>query len=138
MRRSPTLVYNPTYTRSPFTNFASVGPETDLKALNLDWREQDLPERERTKHVHRLHPYLGKFIPQLAEIFLRKFRPKLVCDPFCGSGTALVEAPALGISSIGCDISEFNCLLTRVKTAQYQDVQLEGCQVTGISPSREF
>jgi len=30
-------------------------------------------EFERTKHVHRLHPYLGKFIPQLVEVFLRKY-----------------------------------------------------------------
>ena len=28
-----------------------------------------LPEYERTKNVHRLHPYLGKFIPQLVEWF---------------------------------------------------------------------
>ena len=28
----------------------------------LSWSEHELPERERTKHVHRLHPYLGKFI----------------------------------------------------------------------------
>ena len=27
-------------------------------------------EAERTKHVHRLHPYKGKFIPQLVEYFL--------------------------------------------------------------------
>jgi len=27
-------------------------------------------ETERTKHVHRLHPYKGKFIPQLVEYFL--------------------------------------------------------------------
>jgi len=27
-------------------------------------------ESERTKHVHRLHPYKGKFIPQLVEYFL--------------------------------------------------------------------
>ncbi len=100
-----------------------VTPAIRLDELNLNWREKDLPERERTKHVHRLHPYLGKFIPQLAEIFLRKFRPRLVCDPFCGSGTTLVEAKALGIDSVGCDLSEFNCLLTRVKTAQY-DVRL--------------
>lgn len=26
-----------------------------------------LPEYERTKHVHRLHSYLGEFIPQLVE-----------------------------------------------------------------------
>ena len=31
--------------------------------LDLSWSERELPERERTKHVHRLHPYLGKFIP---------------------------------------------------------------------------
>ena len=31
--------------------------------LHLSWSEPELPERERTKHVHRLHPYLGKFVP---------------------------------------------------------------------------
>ena len=41
--------------------------------LELSWSEQELPERERTKHVHRLHPYLGKFVPQLAEVFLRRY-----------------------------------------------------------------
>lgn len=117
--------YNPGYEATPFTSFATVGPETPLNSLNLNWRERDLRERERTKHVHRLHPYLGKFIPQLAEIFLRKFRPKLVCHPFCGSGTTLVEASALGIDSVGCDISEFNCLLTGVKTARYDIDRLE-------------
>lgn len=117
------MPYNPTYTTTPFTDIGSVTPETDINSLNLNWREQDLPERVRTKHVHRLHPYLGKFIPQLAEIFLRKFKPRLVCDPFCGSGTTLVEATALGINSIGCDISEFNCILSRVKTAKY-DIRL--------------
>ena len=34
---------------------SSVNPETPLSSLNLNWREKDLPERERTKHVHR--PY---------------------------------------------------------------------------------
>lgn len=100
------MSYNPVYSARPFTDFASVRPETPLESLNLNWREQDLPERERTKHVHRLHPYLGKFIPQLAEIFLPKFNPKSVCDPFCGSGITLVEATVLGIDSVGCDNEE--------------------------------
>lgn len=108
---------NPDY--DGFTDFASVTPETALEELNLNWRERDLPERARTKHVHRLHPYLGKFVPQLVEIFLRKYRPRVVCDPFCGSGTTLVEAMTLGIRSVGCDISPFNCLLSKVKTEQY-------------------
>ena len=99
------------YKQQPLTDFASVKPETPLDTLNLNWRERDLPEYQRTKHVHRLHPYLGKFIPQLVEIFLRKYKPTLVYDPFAGSGTTLVEANTLGIDSIGTDISAFNVLL---------------------------
>ncbi len=116
---------NPEYGTEPFTDFSSVSPSTPLDALNLDWRERDLPERQRTKHVHRLHPYLGKFVPQIVEIFLRKYRPRSVLDPFCGSGTTLVEANALGIDAVGCDISAFNCLLSEAKTAEYDVALLE-------------
>ena len=107
------------YKKEPLTDFSNVSSTTSLESLNLNWREKDLPEKERTKHVHRLHPYLGKFIPQLVEIFLRKYSPKFVYDPFCGSGTTLVEANALEINSVGCDISSFNCLLSKVKTDKY-------------------
>lgn len=113
------------YMQDPLTDFAVINLQTPLESLNLNWRERDLPEIMRTKHVHRLHPYLGKFIPQLVEIFLRKYKPTLVYDPFCGSGTTLVEANALGINSIGTDISAFNVLLSRVKTAEYKISLLE-------------
>jgi len=95
--------------------------------LELSWSERELPQSERTKHVHRLHPYLGKFIPQLVEVFLhRHFAPgECVYDPFVGSGTTLVEANGFGADAIGCDISAFNCLLSRVKTAQYSLGSLE-------------
>jgi hypothetical protein len=88
--------------------------------LGLSWSEDELPQVERTKHVHSLHPYLGKFIPQLVEVFLRRyFSPKdCVYDPFVGSGTTLVEANVFGAASVGCDISAFNCLLSQVKTAR--------------------
>jgi SAM-dependent methyltransferase len=103
------------------TNPSLVTAETLVGALNLNWREIDLPERVRTKHVHRLHPYLGKFIPQLVEIFLRKYfrAGQTILDPFCGSGTALVQANELGMHSVGYDISAFNVLLCRAKTAKY-------------------
>ncbi len=86
--------------------------------LELSWSEQALPERERTKHVHRLHPYLGKFIPQLVEVLLsRYFRPRQhVLDPFAGSGTTLVQALESGLDATGVDIAAFNCLLMDVKT----------------------
>ncbi|HEX6186397.1 MAG TPA: DNA methyltransferase, partial [Pyrinomonadaceae bacterium] len=104
-----------------YTVASTVTPDTPLNELNLNWSEKDLPEKERTKHVHRLHPYLGKYIPQLVEIFLRKYfrAGQTVLDPFCGSGTTLVQANELGINSIGYDVSAFNVMLCGVKTAKY-------------------
>src|SRR5918992_3894169 len=95
--------------------------------MELSWSEAELPQVERTKHVHSLHPYLGKYIPQLVEAFLtRYFVPgQSVYDPFVGSGTTLVEANVFGADSIGCDISGFNCLLSRVKTSCYSLGELE-------------
>ena len=94
--------------------------DTDIDQ-QLSWSEQELSERERTKHVHRLHPYLGKYVPQLVEVFLRRhFRPgQVILDPFAGSGTTLVESSTYGCASVGIDISAFNALLCRVKTAAY-------------------
>jgi DNA methylase len=95
--------------------------------LDLSWSESELPERERTKHVHRLHPYLGKFIPQLVEVLLERYLPRggRVLDPFAGSGTTLVQALESGLDATGADIAAFNCLLTRVKVARYNEFTLE-------------
>ncbi|MBG0785560.1 MAG: site-specific DNA-methyltransferase [Anaerolineaceae bacterium] len=95
---------------------------------DLNWHLSfaNIKEKDRTKHVHRLHPYKGKFIPQLVEYFLDNhtdnfknevyFSPgDIVLDPFCGSGTSLVQANELGIHAIGIDISEFNALISNVK-----------------------
>lgn len=81
----------------------------------------DVPEHQRTKHVHRLHPYLGKFIPQLVEWFLaRYFQPDdVILDPFMGSGTTLIQGNEMKMHTIGIDISPFNCLIARVKAAKY-------------------
>lgn len=95
--------------------------------LELSWSEDELPQVQRTKHVHSLHPYLGKFIPQLVEVFVHRYFTARDCvyDPFAGSGTTLVEANVFGAGSVGCDISAFNCLLSRVKTASYSLGALE-------------
>lgn len=94
-------------------------------ALSFD----NLPEKETTKHVHRLHPYKGKYIPQLVEYFLDghtdEFKNNvyfqagdIVLDPFSGSGTTLVEANELAINAIGIDVSSFNAMIANSKLAQ--------------------
>lgn len=67
-------------------------------ALSFD----HLTEKDTTKHVHRLHPYKGKFIPQLVEYFIDShiddFKKSayfksgdIILDPFSGSGTTLTQ-----------------------------------------------
>jgi len=103
--------------------------------LNWSLSFDHLKESERTKHVHRLHPYKGKFIPQLVEYFLDDHvndykkevyfkKGDIVLDPFCGSGTALVQANELGMHGIGIDVSSFNALISNVKTNKYDLVDL--------------
>jgi DNA modification methylase len=99
---------------------------------DLDWglSFSHLRESDTTKHVHRLHPYKGKFIPQLVEYFLDKHlnthkkeiyfnEGEIVLDPFMGSGTTLVQSSELGLHSIGIDVSDFNCLISKVKVQNY-------------------
>jgi len=94
--------------------------EIDWKAElgeGIDWHLSFdyLKESDTTKHVHRLHPYKGKFIPQLVEYFIDKhtdefkksiyFQPgDVVLDPFCGSGTTLVQSSESGMHAVGIDI----------------------------------
>lgn len=98
--------------------------------LNWALSFEHLREKDTTKHVHRLHPYKGKFIPQLVEYFLdsqtdyfkkQAFFQKgdIVLDPFAGSGTTLVQANELGMHAIGVDISNFNCTITGSKLFNY-------------------
>src|SRR3989344_4062567 len=93
--------------------------KTSLNGVDLSFN--GVREYERTKHVHRLHPYLGKFIPQLVEVFLKEYFKKgdSILDPFMGSGTTLIEANILGMHSAGVEISHFNCLIADIKTRKY-------------------
>ena len=101
-------------------NFQTSLNGTDLSFINVR-------EYERTKHVHRLHPYLGKFIPQLVEVFLKDYFKKgdYILDPFMGSGTTLIESNILGMNSAGVEISLFNCLIAGIKTHEYNISQAE-------------
>lgn len=75
--------------------------------------------RQSTRYsAHGLHEYKGKFNPQVAKAILNIFnaRPgQLALDPFCGSGTSLVECTHLGIKSVGTDINPLAVFLANAK-----------------------
>lgn len=105
---------------------------------DLNWllSFDNLREKDTTKHVHRLHPYKGKYIPQLVEYFIDThtddFKKEtyfksgdIILDPFLGSGTTLIQALEMGIHSVGIDVSEFNCMIASCKATHYDNEYLQ-------------
>lgn len=117
--------------------------------LNWGLSFDHLREKDTTKHVHRLHPYKGKFIPQLVEYFIDEHtddykrevffhKDDVVLDPFLGSGTTIIQCLEMGINSIGIDISEFNCMISRCKANKYNFDDLKTAIDQMLSIIKEF
>lgn len=87
--------------------------------------------RENTKQLtHCFHRYPAMMIPQVAGRLIDKYislNPscRVVLDPFCGSGTVLVEAKRRGLESWGIDINPLARLIAKAKATTIDCNQLE-------------
>jgi hypothetical protein len=75
--------------------------------------------RKITSHaLHGLHPYKGKFYPQLARSLINicRLEPGMrLLDPFAGCGTSVLEAALLGVTGIGVDANPLGTLVSQTK-----------------------
>ena len=69
--------------------------------------------------VHDWYRFVLSFPPHLVRDYLRRFNigaRNLVLDPFCGTGTTLVECKKNGIPSVGIEANPMAYFATNVKT----------------------
>lgn len=104
----------------------AVAPEQ--QQFVLDGRCIEFPEGLRTaEFTHTIHRFPGKFVPQVARALLMLVEAderSLIVDPFCGSGTSLVEGSLLGIQTVGIDYDPLAVLVSRAKTIPLSPQQL--------------
>ncbi len=79
------------------------------------------PNRQSTRYsAHGLHEYKGKFNPQIVRAILNILDIPVgsrVLDPFCGSGTSLLECVHLGMNAVGTDINPLAIFIANAKLA---------------------
>ena len=85
--------------------------------------------REVNSYTHGFHKYPAKFIPQIPQWAISKYsldsKTNFLCDPFCGSGTSLVEGVLSGQNAIGIDIDPLSILISKVKTTRIDEYELK-------------
>lgn len=93
----------------------------DEDVLVLDGEEWNFHEEETKEHLHSLHPYPAKFIPQIPRRAIELWTKSgdLVYDPFNGCGTTVFEASLAGRRGVGTDNNAVAILASRAKTAIY-------------------
>ncbi|MBT4326346.1 MAG: restriction endonuclease, partial [Candidatus Nitrosopelagicus sp.] len=81
--------------------------------------ENNTSARKESKYVtHGLHPYKGKFYPQLVKSLfnMSEIKPgSKILDPFCGSGTTTLEGHLNGYQTFGCDLNPLAVKISQVK-----------------------
>lgn len=77
--------------------------------------------------IHNIHPYHGKFYYGIPKYFIEKYGKNVnsILDPFCGSGTTLIEASMANINSVGVDINFLSCKISEAKISKIDLIKLD-------------
>ncbi len=90
-----------------------------MSAVNLKYKDEswDFRESDTKEYTHCFHTYPAMMIPQIARKLLRLYGVEggWLLDPYCGTGTSLVEASLFGMHSVGCDINPLVRLIATAK-----------------------
>lgn len=97
-----------------------AGPRENAWKAALEEQDWSFHNESTTSLTHGIHSYPAKFPPQIpARLIEILTRPgDVVLDPFCGSGTTLVEALRLDRAAVGADINPIAILIAEAKTAR--------------------
>src|SRR5919197_4823145 len=90
----------------------------EVQDADESWSFKKLRRTQTSYLTHDYHRYPAKFIPQLAERLIKEnsYPGDLVCDPFMGSGTTLLEAIINSRRAYGSDINPVSVLISEAKT----------------------
>lgn len=85
--------------------------------------------RDANTHTHGFHKYPAKFIPHIPKWAIEKhlngYKGRTILDPFCGSGTTLVEGMLAEHNVIGIDIDPLSAMISKVKTTRVDEIELK-------------
>jgi site-specific DNA-methyltransferase (cytosine-N4-specific) len=90
----------------------------DVSRLINSLNTLQVGRKESQYLTHSLHPYKGRFYPQMIRALINFARLKAgdtVLDPFCGCGTTLLECFLTDINSVGIDLHPLACFIAKVK-----------------------
>ena len=89
--------------------------------------EWDFKGSNTKEYTHCFHIYPAMMIPQIARRLLKLYgkRGGLLFDPYCGTGTSLVEARLFGMDAAGTDLNPTARMIAEAKTRDYDIPQLK-------------
>src|SRR5919109_2723053 len=101
--------------------------QTEKVVDDDSWSFREIDRLGTSYLSHSYHRYPAKFIPQLAARLIKENSQvgELVCDPFMGSGTTLVEAIVNDRRTYGTDINPVAVLITKAKTTPIEPHNIE-------------